>query len=125
MKKKNLIIISATAITLTACASTEQAIVQHVSPSYYDGLSCNQLNDNARSNNRELEALKSGKTSRQLGNVGAGVFAFVFPPAAFLIESSDISEEVAALQGKAIALQQASKNSNCSLIEIKVLQSDQ
>ena len=122
---KNLITISIAAITLTACASTEQAIVQHVSPTYYEGLTCNQLNDNARSNNRELAALKSGKTSRQLGNVGAGVFAFVFPPAAFLIESSDISEEVAALQGEAVALQKVAKKSNCSLIEIKVLQSEQ
>ena len=106
-------------LVLSACAATPP-IVNHVSPTYYDGLSCEQLNDNALSNNRQNKDISNKKISQGVEQGAVVVASIFFPPAAFLLPGDTFEQEIAKLKGEAVALKAA--GADCNIVSLDILE---
>lgn len=112
---RRIILSLCAALTLAACADDPSTIpAQYVSPSTYSGLSCRQLNAEARAVNNAL-VQATGAQQRQADNDEAmtAVALILFWPAAFAIGGNDNSAQIANLRGQAEAISAAARAKGC------------
>jgi len=115
---KHLIVVTAMAVALCACAKKADKIsATYVSPLQYNSLTCAQIaEESARVAARASSV--SGAQNKQAKNdaIATGVGVVVFWPALlFLSPGKDQSAEVGRLKGEMEALEQAAIAKNCGI----------
>lgn len=114
---KNTVISLALVLGLSACASAPEDIAAtYVSPNEFNGLTCNELEDEMRGLSRRV-AILTGKLDEEANadNVQMGVGLVLFWPALFFLEGGDGVEaaEYALLKGKYEAVEIKYNRSSC------------
>ncbi|WP_240602298.1 hypothetical protein [Paracoccus endophyticus] len=110
--------VAATALSTAACAGkSDQIAASFVSPSLYQGLSCQQLAVEAQSvANRAAAAAVAQDKKASNDAVAVGVGAVLFWPALFFIKGDGAqAAEVARLKGEMQAIEQANMQKNCNI----------
>ena len=107
------------AIALMGCADKSAKIsASYVSPLIYSNYDCEDLQQEYA---RLL--LKSKKINKQQDDIASndatatGIGLIIFLPALLFIDNDDLREEVAELKGRAEALEQASIQKKCGIID--------
>jgi len=107
------------AILLSGCAQKSENVAgAYVSPLAYQGLSCRQIESEARRVSSRAASV-SGIQDKNASNdaVATGVALVLFWPAAFFIKGKkENAAELARLKGELDALEQISIKKNCGIV---------
>lgn len=117
-KAKTLLAATASLFALGACADkSDQIAASYVSPTIYQGMSCQQLAIEAQSVANRAAAASAAQDKKASNDaVAVGVGTVLFWPALFFIKGDGAqAAEVARLKGEMQAIETANTIKNCGI----------